>query len=187
RRNRQVAIDDFTSAAHWLHDEGLSSPQSLAIFGGSNSGLLVAAALTQHPERYCAALCIAPLADMLRYERFDHASKWRSEYGAIEDPEDFRALYGYSPYHHVNNSACYPSALFVTGGRDERCNPAHAMKMVALLQDLPAQANPVLLDYDKERGHSATMPLSVRIEALTRRIAFLCREICLPFTQLEVL
>ena len=176
-RNRQTAIDDFIAAAEWLCREEITYPQELAIFGGSNSGLLVGAAMTQRPGLFRAVLCIAPLLDMVRYERFDQAAKWQTEYGSADVAEEFQALYAYSPYHRVRRNIDYPSVLFVSGDKDDRCNPAHVRKMVARLQERNAQVNPVLLDYNQERGHSPALPLSVRIEALTRRLAFLCREL----------
>ncbi len=124
-----------------------------------------------------AVLCIAPLLDMVRYEHFDQAVKWRREYGTAEDTEDFHALYGYSPYHRIAEDVNYPATMFVSGDKDDRCNPAHARKMAAHLQSRTAQRSAVIVDYSEERGHSPVLPLSVRIEALTRRIAFLCREL----------
>ncbi|MGC2545605.1 MAG: prolyl oligopeptidase family serine peptidase, partial [Silvibacterium sp.] len=176
-RHRQSSFDDFISAAVWLCSECITSPSKLAIFGGSNSGLLVGAAMTQRPDLFRAILCIAPLLDMVRYELFDQAARWKQEYGTVDNPEDFRALYAYSPYHHVDDGADYPATLFVSGDKDERCNPAHVRKMAASLQDRSAQRNSIVVDYSGQRGHSPVMPLSVRVEAVARRIAFLCREL----------
>jgi prolyl oligopeptidase len=176
-QNRQTAIDDFTTAAEWLCAAGVTTPSRLAIFGGSNSGLLVGAAMTQRPGLFRAVLCIAPLLDMVRYERFDQAIKWQSEYGSVECPEDFHALHAYSPYHHVQRNVDYPATLLVSGDRDDRCNPAHVRKMAARLQERAAQGNPILVDYSEERGHSPVLPLSVRINALARRLAFFCKEL----------
>lgn len=180
-RNRQVAFDDFIAAAEWVIREGLTRPDQLAVFGGSNSGLLVGAAMTQRPDLFQAVLCIAPLLDMVRYEFFDQAVKWQGEYGTVDDPKEFAALYSYSPYHHIAKDANYPSVLFVSGDRDDRCNPAHVRKTVARLQGRRAQHSAIIVDYSEERGHSPVLPLSVRIDALARRIAFLCRELNLPF------
>jgi prolyl oligopeptidase len=177
RRNRQVAFDDFLAAAEWLCRNGTTVPERLAIFGGSNSGLLVAAAMTQRPDLFRAVLCLAPILDMLRYERFGDSSKWREEYGTVADADDFHALYAYSPYHRVRDELNYPATLFVSGDKDTQCDPAHARKMTARLQDRASQTNPILIDYSAERGHSAVLPLSERIDALTRRIAFLCNEL----------
>jgi prolyl oligopeptidase len=133
--------------------------------------------MTQRPDLFGAVVCIAPLLDMVRYEVFDRAAKWRGEYGTVEDPEDFRALHAYSPYHRVAENVNYPATLFVAGDKDDRCNPAHVRKMAACLQDRLAQKSPVIVDYSEERGHSPTLPLSVRVPALARRIAFLCRQL----------
>jgi prolyl oligopeptidase len=179
-RNRGTAFNDFISAAEWLVAEGITSPGRLAVFGGSNSGLLVGAAITQRPDLFRAALCIAPLLDMLRYEHFDQARRWKREYGTVENADDFASLFAYSPYHRVRDDVDYPATLFVSGDKDDRCNPAHARKMTAQMQANSAQRNPILLDYSRERGHSPVLPLSVRAEALTRRIAFLCRELRIP-------
>jgi prolyl oligopeptidase len=176
-RHRQVSFSDFIAAAEWLCQQGVTIPEKLAIFGGSNSGLLVGAAMTQRPDLFRAVVCIAPLLDMVRYEVFDQAVNWQHEYGTVHDPEDFQALVAYSPYHRIADHMNYPATLFVTGDKDDRCNPAHTRKMAALLQQRPAQTSPVILDYSAERGHSPVLPLSVRIPALARRIAFLCREL----------
>ena len=133
--------------------------------------------MTQRPDLFRAVLCMAPLLDMVRYERFNNAERWRTEYGTIEIPEDFHALIAYSPYHRVEENVNYPATLFVTGDRDDRCNPAHVRKMAARLQGRAKQHNPILVDYSAQRGHSPSLPLSYRIDALLRRLAFLCREL----------
>jgi prolyl oligopeptidase len=180
RRDKRTSVDDFVAAADWLCREGITSPLQLGIFGGSNSGLLVGAAMTQRPDLFAAVLCIAPLLDMVRYEFFDQAVKWRREYGGVDDPEDFLALYGCSPYHHIAQKVDYPAVLFVSGDKDDRCNPAHVRKMAARLQERDAQRSAVVVDYSEQRGHSPVLPLSVRVEALAKRVAFLCRELNLP-------
>jgi prolyl oligopeptidase len=180
RRNRQVSFDDFIAGAEWLCENGFTSPDKLAIFGGSHSGLLVGAAITQRPDLFRAALCIAPLLDMIRYHLFDRARGWAGEYGTAEDLHDFQALLSYSPYHHISEHTNYPAVLFVAGDQDTRCNPAHARKMAARLSERPAQSHTILLDHSVERGHAPTMPLSVRADALTHRVAFLCRELGIP-------
>ncbi|WP_353072017.1 prolyl oligopeptidase family serine peptidase [Tunturiibacter gelidoferens] len=176
-RNRQIAFDDFICAAEWLCARGVTTPRRLAIFGGSNSGLLVGTAMTQRPDLFKAVLSLSPILDMLRYESFGDANKWAGEYGTTADAADFAALYGYSPYHHVRDDVNYPAALFVCGDKDMQCDPTHVRKMAARLQDRISQTNPIVVDYSPERGHSPVMPLSTRIEALTRRIRFLCTEL----------
>jgi len=176
-RRRQVAIDDFLAAAQWLIDNGRTEPEKLAIFGGSNSGLLVGAALTQRPEMFRAVVCMVPLLDMVRYHRFDHARIWKDEYGTADDLEDFRALLAYSPYHNVRAEVRYPAAMFVSGDADQSCNPLHARKMTARLQAANSSDRPVILDYSPHRGHSPVLPLNERVEALTNRMAFLCDQL----------
>ena len=176
-RKRQTAYDDFLAAAEWLISTGRTSAERLAIFGGSNSGLLVGAALTQRPELFRAAVCIAPLLDMLRYHLFDNAHVWRDEFGTAADQDDFAALVRYSPYHNVREGIAYPAALFVSGDADQNCNPLHARKIAARLQAANSSDRPILLDYNPARGHSPVLPLSDRVEALTDRMAFLCEQL----------
>jgi len=177
RRNRQTAYDDFLSAVEWLVKTERSSPERLAIFGGSNSGLLVGAALTQRPDLFRAAVCMVPLLDMLRYHLFDNAHIWREEYGTADDPEDFAVLASYSPYHRIRPGATYPATMIVSGDADKNCNSLHARKMTARLQAANASPYPILLDYNKFRGHSPVLPLSERIAGLTDRMAFLCDQL----------
>jgi prolyl oligopeptidase len=177
RRNRQTAYDDFLSAAEWLVKTGRSRPERLAIFGGSNSGLLVGAAMTQRPDLFRAAVCMVPLLDMLRYHLFDNAHIWREEYGTADDPEDFAVLASYSPYHRIRQGAAYPATMIVSGDADKNCNSLHARKMTARLQTANASPYPILLDYNKFRGHSPVLPLSERIQGLTDRMAFLCDQL----------
>jgi len=180
RRNRQTAYDDFLGAAEWLIKTGRTSPGKLAIFGGSNSGLLVGAALTQRPDLFRAVVCMVPMLDMLRYHLFDNAHVWKDEFGTVDDPDDFSALAKYSPYHQVREGVAYPATMIVSGDADRNCNPLHARKMTARLQAANVSEHPIFLDYSKFRGHSPVLPLSERIEALTDRMAFLCDQLQLP-------
>jgi len=177
RRNRQIAFDDFLSAAEWLIKTGRTEPRKLAIFGGSNSGLLVGAAMTQRPDLFRAVVCMVPMLDMLRYHLFDSADIWKEEFGTAEDAEDFQALLDYSPYHNVRESTAYPAIMIVSGDSDQNCNSLHARKMTARLQASNISESPILLDYSRHRGHSPVLPLSERVEALTNRMAFLCDEL----------
>jgi prolyl oligopeptidase len=177
RRNRQTAYDDFLCAAEWLVKTRRSTSERLAIFGGSNSGLLVGAALTQRPDLFRAVVCMVPILDMLRYHLFDNAHIWRDEYGTADDPDDFVALANYSPYHRVQQGAAYPATMIVSGDVDKNCNPLHARKMTARLQAANASPYPIFLDYNKFRGHSPVLPLSERVEGLTDRMAFLCDQL----------
>ncbi len=177
RRNRQTAYDDFLCAAEWLVNTGRTTPEKLAIFGGSNSGLLVGAALTQRPDLFRAVVCMVPILDMLRYHLFDSAHVWKDEFGTVDDPRDFTVLAKYSPYHQVRNGVAYPATMIVSGDADRNCNPLHARKMTARLQGANASEHPIFLDYSKFRGHSPVLPLSERIEGLTDRMAFLCDQL----------
>jgi prolyl oligopeptidase len=177
RRSRQTAYDDFLSAAEWLIETGRTAPRKLAIFGGSNSGLLVGAALTQRPDLFRAVVCMVPMLDMLRYHLFDNAHIWKDEFGTVEDPDDFAVLVKYSPYHQVRDGVAYPATMIVSGDADRNCNPLHARKMTARLQAANTSEHPIFLDYSKFRGHSPVLPLSERIEALTDRMAFLCDQL----------
>jgi prolyl oligopeptidase len=177
RRNRQVAFDDFIAAAEWLIETGRTEPGKLAIFGGSNSGLLVGAAMTQRPDLFRAVVCIAPMLDMLRYHLFDNARVWKDELGTADDREDFGALFGYSPYQNVRDDTAYPAMMIVSGDSDQNCNPLHARKMTARLQGANVSGYPTLLNYSRYRGHSPVLPLTERVEALTDRMAFLCDQL----------
>lgn len=177
RRKRQTAYDDFLSAAEWLIKTGRTASRKLAIFGGSNSGLLVGAALTQRPDLFGAVVCMVPMLDMLRYHLFDNAHVWKDEFGTADDPDDFAVLAKYSPYHQVRQGLAYPATMIVSGDADRNCNPLHARKMTARLQAANVSEHPIFLDYSKFRGHSPVLPLSERIEALTDRMAFLCDQL----------
>lgn len=177
RRNRQVAVDDFLSAAKWLIQSGRTEPGKLAIFGGSNSGLLVGAAMTQRPDLFRAVVCMVPMLDMLRYHLFDNAYVWKDEFGTADDPEDFPVLLSYSPYYRVRDGVEYPATMIVSGDSDQNCNPLHARKMTARLQAANVSDRPIILDYSRYRGHSPVLPLSERIDALTDRMAFLCDQL----------
>jgi prolyl oligopeptidase len=180
RRNRQVAFDDFLCAAEYLIATGRTTPQKLAIFGGSNSGLLVGSAMTQRPDLFRAVVCMVPMLDMLRYHLFDNAYVWKEEFGTSDNPEDFAALFDYSPYHRVREGISYPATMIVSGDCDQNCNPLHARKMIARLQAANRSEHPIILDYSRHRGHSPVLPLSERIDALTNRMAFLCDQLQLP-------
>jgi prolyl oligopeptidase len=176
-KKRQNAFDDFFAAAEWLVQQGRATARRIAIGGGSNAGLLVAVALTQHPDFFRAAICLGPLVDMVRYHRFDFAARWANEYGTPEDEGDFRHLFSYSPYHHVRAATKYPSVLFVSGDADTRCNPMHARKITARLQAASTSGLPILLDYRPGWGHIQVQPQSERVTALTDRLAFVCKEL----------
>jgi prolyl oligopeptidase len=171
---KQNVFDDFIAAAEWLVKSGYTRPSKLVISGGSNGGLLVGAALTQRPDLFRAVVCSYPLLDMLRYQKFLVAKFWVPEYGSADDPQQFRFLYAYSPYHHVKPGTKYPAVLFITGDADTRVAPLHARKMTALLQASTGSDRPILLHYDTKAGHVGTVaPVSKRINDLTDELSFL--------------
>jgi prolyl oligopeptidase len=152
---KQNVFDDFHDAAQALIREGWTTPAQLAIWGGSNGGLLVGAALTQWPSLYAAVVCSAPLLDMVRYERFGLGETWNTEYGTATDPEQLGWLLSYSPYHHVEPGTAYPAVLFTVFGNDTRVDPVHAYKMCAALQYATSSGpgQPVLLRAEDQVGH----------------------------------
>ena len=170
---KQNVFDDFEAAADWLVKNRYTGPDRLAISGGSNGGLLVGAALTQRPEKFRAVVCSVPLLDMLRYHQFLVARFWVPEYGSSENPDQFRVLHAYSPYHHVKKGVNYPAVLLVTGDSDTRVDPLHARKMTALLQASTGSDRPILLHYDTKLGHAGGKPVSKQIDDLTVELTFL--------------
>ncbi len=171
--NKQNVFDDFYAAARWLIDRGYTNPDRLAIAGGSNGGLLVGAAMTQHPELFRAVVCSYPLLDMLRYHQFLVARFWVPEYGSSEDLEQFKVLRAYSPYHNVKPGTKYPALMLITGDSDTRVDPLHARKMAALMQASATDDRPMLLHYDTKAGHSRGRPVSTQIEDLAYELGFL--------------
>ncbi len=171
--NKQNTFDDFIAAAEHLVDAGWTQPEKLAIRGGSNGGLLVAAVANQRPDLFGAVICGYPLLDMLRYHQFMVARYWVPEYGSAEDPAQFEVLRRYSPYHNVREGGSYPAMLFVTGDGDTRVAPLHARKMAALLQAKNGSQRPILLRYHLKAGHSGGKPVSLQIEDNVEAFAFL--------------
>jgi prolyl oligopeptidase len=170
---KQNVFDDFIAAAEWLIVNKYTSASKLAISGGSNGGLLVGAAMTQRPELFGAVVCSYPLLDMVRYHKFLVAGYWVPEYGSSEDPDQFKYLYAYSPYHHVKQGEKYPAVLFITGDADTRVAPLHARKMAALMQAAQGWDKPILLRYETKTGHSGGRPIDKVIEDTTNEFRFL--------------
>ena len=165
--HKQNSFDDFIAAAEWLIRERYTNPERLAAAGGSNGGLLMGAVLTQRPELFGAVVIQVPLLDMLRYHRFLIARLWIPEYGSAEDPEQFRWLRAYSPYHHVRDGVRYPAVLLATAESDTRVDPMHARKMAARLQAATSSDRPVLLRLEARAGHGAGKPLNKVLDELT--------------------
>ncbi|MDB4946279.1 MAG: Prolyl endopeptidase [Labilithrix sp.] len=178
---KQNTFDDFIACAESLVAEGLASKDRLAIIGGSNGGLLVAAALTQRPDLFRAALSLVPLTDMLRYHLFRIAKLWIPEYGDPDREPDFTWLRAYSPYHRVTAGVRYPATLLATAESDSRVDPMHARKMAAALQDAQAAADrPVLLRVETKAGHGAGKPVSKVADEVTDELSFLLHELGVP-------
>lgn len=172
--NKQNGFDDFYAAAQWLVDGGWTTPAQLSISGGSNGGLLVGVAVTQRPDLFAAAVCSAPLLDMVRYEQFGLGATWSSEYGAAADVEQLGWLLSYSPYHHVQPGTPYPAVLFTVFDGDTRVDPLHARKLCAALQhatSAPLFERPVLLRREADVGHGARA-LSRSVELSADTLAF---------------
>jgi len=174
---KQNTFDDFIAATEYLITEGYTSPERLAIQGGSNGGLLIGAAITQRPELFRAAVCAVPLLDMLRYHRFQIAKLWIPEYGSADDPAQFEWLAAYSPYHHVRDGVPYPAVLLLTGESDTRVDPMHARKMAARLQAASGSGHPILLRVERKAGHGAGKPITKQIEESTDIWAFVCEQL----------
>jgi prolyl oligopeptidase len=170
---KQNTFDDFIAASEWLIEKGYTSPDHLGIYGGSNGGLLVGAAMTQRPDLYDAVVCTYPLLDMVRYDKFLVAKYWVPEYGTASNPEHFPFIYEYSPYHNVEKGVDYPATLFITGDGDTRVAPLHARKMTALVQAKSALERPVMLRYHEDQGHAGGTPVSQQIEDATEFLSFL--------------
>jgi prolyl oligopeptidase len=150
---KQNVFDDFHAAGEYLVAEGITTPSRLAAWGGSNGGLLVGAAVTQRPDLFGAAVCSAPLLDMVRYERFKIGETWNVEYGSAANPEELGWLLGYSPYHRVRDGVEYPAVLFTVFANDSRVDPLHGYKMCAAMQHATAASRPVLLRAEGQVGH----------------------------------
>lgn len=174
---KQHTFDDCIAAAEWLVREGWTRPERLALQGGSNGGLLAGAVLVQRPELFRAVVIQVPLLDMLRYHHFLIARLWIPEYGTADDPEQFRWLRAYSPYHHVVEGTPYPAVLLATAESDSRVDPMHARKMAARLQHATSSAHPVLLRLESRAGHGAGKPLAKLLDELTDSWTFIFREL----------
>jgi prolyl oligopeptidase len=185
RANKQNVFDDFAAAALALVAQGWTTRASLGISGGSNGGLLVGAAMTQRPELFGAVACAVPLLDMLRYQHFLIARFWVAEYGSAEDPEQFRWLRAYSPYHNARAGTRYPAVLFTTAEGDSRVDPGHARKMTALLQWLQRDeiGAVTLLRVDRDAGHGIGKPLDKQVDDAADQLAFFAWRLGLRATE----
>jgi prolyl oligopeptidase len=174
---KQNVFDDFVACARYLIDRKYTSPARLAIEGGSNGGLLMGAALTQHPELFRAVVSYAGWYDMLRVELSPNGAFNVPELGTVKDLEQFRALYAYSPYHQVKDNTAYPAVLFITGDNDGRVDPMHSRKMTARLQAATRSKLLILLRTSSDTGHGAGTSLDARIAQESDVFAFLFNQL----------
>ena len=183
RGHKQNVFDDFAAAARKLVGGRWTTADQLAVAGGSNGGLLVGATVTQHPGLCAAAVCSAPLLDMVRYELFGLGETWNDEYGTAADPRELDWLLGYSPYHHVREGTAYPAVLFTVFDGDTRVDPLHARKMCAAMQfatAVPLSERPVVLRREGDVGHGQRS-VSRNVALASDQLAF-----CAAYTGLPV-
>jgi len=174
---KQNVFDDFAAAAEYLIKENYTRPEKLAIQGGSNGGLLMGAMITQHPDLFRAAVSSVGIYDMLRVELAPNGAFNVTEFGTVKDPEQFKALNAYSPYHHVVDGTKYPSVLMMTGANDGRVAPYHSRKMTARLLAANKSENRILLRTSSSAGHGIGTALSERIKQLADTYAFLFAQL----------
>ncbi|HEY0101680.1 MAG TPA: prolyl oligopeptidase family serine peptidase [Pyrinomonadaceae bacterium] len=174
---KQNVFDDFIAAAEWLISNKYTSTPKLAIQGGSNGGLLVGAAITQRPELFGAALPAVGVMDMLRFTKFTIGAAWASDYGSPDNPEEFKALYAYSPLHNLKPGRSYPPTLITTADHDDRVWPGHSFKFAAAMQAAQGGSAPVLIRIETKAGHGAGKPTSKIIEEYADLWGFLVRTL----------
>jgi len=171
--HKQNVFDDFVAAARYLFEKKYTSPERLAIEGGSNGGLLIGAVMCQHPEICKVALPEVGVMDMLRYHKFTIGWNWSAEYGTSDDSIDFQNLYKYSPLHNLRSGVHYPATLVSTADHDDRVVPAHSFKFIATLQEKQAGDNPTLITIETKAGHGGGKPISKVIRESADQLAFL--------------
>jgi prolyl oligopeptidase len=179
--NKQNVFDDFIAAAEWLIENGYTRTPKLAIGGRSNGGLLIGACLTQRPDLFGACLPVVGVLDMLRFPEFTIGWAWTSDYGSPEDPEEFKALLAYSPYHNLKPGTSYPPTLIATGDHDDRVFPAHSFKFAAALQTAQAGPAPALIRVEVDAGHGLGKPTSKLIEETADLLAFAVHQLEMAF------
>jgi prolyl oligopeptidase len=177
RLQKQNVFDDFIAAGEYLIAEGFTRPQKLAIFGGSNGGLLVGAVTNQRPDLFGAAIPAVGVMDMLRFHKFTAGRFWVDDYGSSDDPEEFEALLAYSPYHNVKAGTTYPAVLITTADTDDRVVPGHSFKYAAAIQAAQAGDAPVLIRVETRAGHGAGVPTAKVIADYADRWAFLVENL----------
>jgi prolyl oligopeptidase len=180
--HKQNVFDDFLACAQYLIEQNYTSPAHLAIMGGSNGGLLMGAAFTQRPDLFRAAVSYVGIYDMLRVELDPNGAFNVTEFGTVKDPDQFKALYTYSPYHHVKAGTAYPAILMPTGENDHRVNPMQSRKMIALLQASTSSDHPILLRTSSSAGHGLIgASLDEQIEQDTDVFSFLFDQLGIQY------
>ena len=164
--NKQNVFDDFAYAAKFLHSKNIGSPNSTAIQGGSNGGLLVAATMLQNPDLFKVAIPQVGVLDMLRFHKFTIGWAWESDYGSPDKKDEFENLLAYSPLHNIKKDECYPTTLVTTSERDDRVVPSHSFKFTAKLQEYQGCNNPILIRTEMRAGHGAGTPRKKRINQI---------------------
>lgn len=175
--HKQNVFDDFLACAQYLIDQKYTSPRHLAILGGSNGGLLMGAALTQRPDLFGAVVSFVGIYDMLRVELDANGEFNVTEYGTVKNPEQFKALYAYSPYQRVKDGTAYPAVLMLTGENDHRVNPMESRKMIARLQAATSSSRPILLRTTSSAGHGFGTALDEQIEQGADVFSFLLDQL----------
>ena len=179
--HKQNVFDDFIAAGEYLISHRYTDHDHLAIIGGSNGGLLMGAVLTQRPDLIRAVVSEVGIYDMLRVELDPNGLFNTTEFGSVTDPEQFKALYAYSPYHHVSDGTAYPAVFMATGATDGRVNPSHSRKMIARLQAATSSGRPVFLSVTSNAGHGIGSALSVRVNQSADLYAFLFDQLGMIF------
>jgi prolyl oligopeptidase len=169
---KQYVFDDFVAAAEWLMESNYTSPDKLAIQGGSNGGLLVGAVMNQRPELFRVAIPQVGVMDMLRFQEFTIGWNWVADYGSSDNVAEFEALFAYSPLHNIREGVSYPATLVTTADHDDRVVPAHSFKYAATLQALASAENPALIRIETKSGHGASN-LTKQLEATADIYAFI--------------
>ena len=177
RRRSRTCLTTFIAAAEWLISNKYTSTPKLAIRGGSNGGLLVGACLTQRPDLFGATLPHVGVMDMLRFQKFTIGWAWTSDYGSSDNPDDFKALYAYSPLHNLKPGTKYPPTLIATADHDDRVVPGHSFKFAATMQADQAGPAPVLIRIQTKAGHGAGKPISKIIEETADEWAFVAHNL----------
>lgn len=180
--HKQNVFDDFLACAQYLVDRKYTSPAHLAIIGGSNGGLLMGAALTQRPDLFRAVVSFVGIYDMLRVEMDPNGQFNTTEYGSVKDPEQFKALYAYSPYQHVKDGIVYPAILMPTGENDHRVNPMQSRKMIARLQAADPTGHPILLRTSSSAGHGFGTALDEQVDESADVLSFLFDQLGMELT-----